>query len=412
MAGTASGGDADRAARERRRLLWCIHAAGFFALSTVVMKGVAAALWCVALGIAPALMGVVLAARSFLPLFLSIQGGALIDRFGVRRTLISLAAVNAVLPLLYPLLPWVGALLGLELLSGLVTAFGWIAAQTALARAAQGDSGEAARFSFAANMGNLAGPFLLGVSWDLFGAWGGFAAISAWSLALLAVALRLPRGHLRRHDPRAGRGALVLDFASYYRAFALLRRRAVATVIFITFVRIASYSIQASFYAVALVYVGQSETSIGILVGVAGLSSGLATLAGGLAGRFPARWLLFASTALAVTSISLTPLLTGFGVLFAAALAFGVGMGICMPLLLSQLSAAVPPTRQGLGVGLRSTANRLASLVIPLVLGAVIQVAGIERGFLLIGAALIALLAVWLVLQPRATPGPSADQRS
>ena len=79
-----------------------IYAAAFFSLSITLMKGLAIPLWCISLGVPPAYMGVILSARSFVPLFLSIHGGSLMDQLGVRRTLLVLAILNGLLPWLYP----------------------------------------------------------------------------------------------------------------------------------------------------------------------------------------------------------------------------------------------------------------------------------------------------------------------
>ncbi|BBI63525.1 hypothetical protein HSBAA_48310 [Vreelandella sulfidaeris] len=60
------------------------------------------------------------------------------------------------------------------------------------------------------------------------------------------------------------------------------------------------------------------------------------------------------------------------------------------------LSEAASSDTQGLAVGLRSTANRLAGVVIPVGLGAAINMFGITWGFYLIGFLLLVFVA-WLV---------------
>ena len=94
----------------------------------------------------------------------------------------------------------------------------------------------------------------------------------------------------------------------------------------------------------------------------------------------------------------MTPYLSGFSIFFIAALIFGLGMGISLPLLLSVLSNAIPREQQGLSVGLRSTANRLAGVVVPIGLGVVIELLGISHGFLVIGIVLLLVLIIGSVI--------------
>lgn len=375
--------------------MFAIYAAAFFSLSITLMKGLAIPLWCISLGVPPAYMGVILSARSFVPLFLSIHGGSLIDQLGVRRTLLVLAILNALLPWFYPIFPFIFAVIALELFGGLVSSMAWIGAQTALARVAQGDPKSAGRFSFSTNMGNLAGPVLVGFAWKLGGPIAGFGIISLWGFLLFAAVYFLPVGD-RHKEPITSWKSLLPNWSVYKQAFIMLKEPGVDLVVFATFLRIAAYSIQASFYAVALVHLGQDEFNIGILMGVAGLSSGLATLLGAPASRLFGSQVvvLIGGIATAIIFISMTPYLSGFNVFFTAAVIFGVGMGISLPLLLSILSSAIPKEQQGLSVGLRSTANRLAGVVVPIGLGVVIEFMGIAQGFLVIGLALLLALLI------------------
>jgi MFS family permease len=66
-------------------------------------------------------------------------------------------------------------------------------------------------------------------------------------------------------------------------------------------------------------------------------------------------------------------------------------MGVSQPLLIS-LMARSAGRAQGKGVGLRTTANRLAILVTPVIMGAIAEVAGIEASFYLTGGFLILVL--------------------
>lgn len=398
---TASSEDAEGRASLAAWYIASIYVAGFFSLSTLVMLSLATALYCVKLGINPAVTGIILGARSFLPLFLSIQGGVILDRVGVRRILIGLTAANLLLPLVYPATPYVAALVILELVSGLTSSLTWIGSQTALANVAKGHPGHAAIFSFSANMGNLIGPFLVGLAWEYGRVWAGFGVISAWCACLLATLILMPALPRPTRSVALHLRDLLPDLHSHIGALRMLKDAAVATTMFATFIRIATYTIQVSFYAIALVHVGQDESSVGILVGVAGLTSGFATLLSRGARRRESiqPWIMVGSTALAIVAMTVTPALKGFVPLLIAAIVYGIGMGVSMPMLLSSLSAAIPPEAQGMSVGLRTTVNRLAGLLVPVALGGVIRAFGIEVGFFIMGGFLCSLLVLWAIYQ-------------
>jgi MFS family permease len=65
--------------------------------------------------------------------------------------------------------------------------------------------------------------------------------------------------------------------------------------------------------------------------------------------------------------------------------------GIVQPLMFALQARAVPREVQGSIVGLRVTSNRLASIITPLAMGYVVQFFGLEAGFYVIGALLLAI---------------------
>jgi MFS family permease len=115
--------------------------------------------------------------------------------------------------------------------------------------------------------------------------------------------------------------------------------------------------------------------------------------------RIPTLWLLISATAATIVFMALTPLLGSVVLLFAAAAAYGVGVGLGFPTLLTLLSRAIPRDEQGKSVGLRTSVNRLASLVIPVAMGAIAEAFGIRASFFVVGVVLLFLTGattVWL----------------
>lgn len=386
--------------------LLATYATGFFSLSLAPMTSLIVPLWALSIGAKPGIIGIIVACRSVLPFFLSIHGGAMMDRLGTRRMLLVFTAVGTLLSLLYPMSRWIGALIALQLVVGWAQGMGWIGAQIKISRYSSGNASYAGHFSFFTTCGTFLGPLIAGAAWDIFGPWGAFTLIAIWSGSLFLASYALPSSAERDPIPLRWR-ELLPSPTDYWRAFALLSIPAVALIVAATFMRISALSIQGSFYTVYLQGIGLSGTLIGILIGAESLIGGPATLLTSVAVRaVRPHWLLLLSIAVATAAISVTPLLEGFIPLLIAAGIFGVGVGMGFPLLLSILSGAAGSRDQGLSVGLRTTANRLASIVVPVVMGFVIEFTGIKIGFFVIGAALLCILAIvaWAVHRSGAFP--------
>ncbi len=381
--------------------LSAVYATAFFSLSLVPMTSLVVPLWALSLGAGPTVIGVVVASRSILPLFLSIHGGALMDRLGTRRLMLIFTAAGALLSLLYPLLPYISALIVLQLLLGWAQGMGWIGAQTKIARLTRGSATYAARFSFITAVGTFVGPLVTGAAWDLFGPWGAFGVIALWGASLSAATYQLPAPAPQQDRFKGANWREVLPRPSdYMRAFALLSIPAVALVVVVTFLRISAFSVQSSFYPVYLESIGISGTLIGILVGVASLISGPAALLTAPAVRaLRPHWLLLSSIGIGIVFICITPLFSNFLPLLIAAAIYGIATGMGLPLMISIMAEATNEREQGVSVGLRTTANRLASTVVPVLMGVIVEAVGMTYGFLVTGAVLLGTLAAtaWVV---------------
>ena len=77
-------------------------------------------------------------------------------------------------------------------------------------------------------------------------------------------------------------------------------------------------------------------------------------------------------------------------------------MALAQPLMISVLSRSAGKA-QGKAVGMRATANRLVSFVIPVVMGAVVELVGLEASFMVIGGALM-VVAIYIAYFIRSTP--------
>ncbi len=385
--------------------------AGVFSNGVWDMLSVLVPLYAVSAGLSPAEIGLIVSARSVLPAALSIHGGILMDRWGVRRVVSWVAIASAVLPLLYPPSGGFVTLVVLQLLLGLAASLGMSGAQTWSLHASGGDTAALAKFSIASRIGTFIAPVLVGAVWDTFGAWAAFACVSLLACGLVASAslpAPVPAPHPVRVESAPGRRFSGLagwapSWPDHVSAFALAGIPAVAFVLVLTFLRNGPGAIQASFYVVYLGDAGFNGTMIGALIGLSELAGVFgAMIAAPLERRIRQHRLLILCIASSIVAIAITPLIAQFAVLLMAGAALrGIGQGISQPVMFSLLSKAVSKEVQGATVGLRNTVTRFASVVTPAGMGVIAGNWGIEASFYAIGILLLAGCAALAALSRR-----------
>ena len=372
-------------------------------------------LWALMLGASATEVGLLVGARSVLPFLFAIQSGVLMDRFGARRIMAVVTIAMIVLSPLYPALPWIPAMMVIQMFTGLASTIVWVGAQTVIAQICGGDAGTLGRFNFASRIGTFTAPIVMGLLWDFTNPWLTFGFVSLWSAALLAIIRASTDPKTSGTDdgtevksPEAPPTADIrlADFiprpADYTRTFALLAIPAIAISVTANLLRNTTSGVQGSIYVVYLDEIGLTGTLIGILFSaIEGASAIGSLLAGRAAQRFSAYFLMVVTTGIAIVLINITPLLGGvFALLIAAQIARGIVQGINQPVLFSIQARAAGPRRQGAMVALRVTVNRLVSIVLPPILGIIADAAGIEVSFYVLGLVLVAAtMGLWIAVR-------------
>ncbi|WP_327430277.1 MULTISPECIES: MFS transporter [unclassified Streptomyces] len=121
--------------------------------------------------------------------------------------------------------------------------------------------------------------------------------------------------------------------------------------------------------------------------------------ASALAERFGRRRLFIAGLALFTGASAMAALAPGIGVLIAARAIQGLGSAIVLPLTLTLLSAAVPPSKRGAALGVWGGVGGLGVALGPVIGGLITESASWQWIFWLnvpIGVALLALSSTWL----------------
>ena len=387
-------------------ILYATYAVGLSSNALIMMLRVLVPLWAIHLEMAPSEIGLAIGATGVLPFLFAIHGGALMDRLGSRRVTLFFACASTLLSGLYPILPFIAALFLLQLLSGITTNMGWVGAQALIVRFARGDTEMIACFSVASRLGNLIAPIAVGAIWDLFGGFTAFMFCAAWSAMVVIALLMVPKhmtepvGYLSS-DPPMRAGDILPRWNDYIQAFAMMAIPAVAFIVTVTFVRIAVAAMQGSFYVVYLEGIGMTGTLIGILIAVTEGSGVIGSFLAGPAEKYlPPHWVLMINVVFSVLFVAITPFLGGiFVMLMLASWIRGTSQGMSQPVMFAILSRAVSPRDQGLSIGLRSTANRLATMTVPPIMGFIVEATDIETSFVVVGGVLIGICcAICLVI--------------
>ncbi|MEE8515867.1 MAG: MFS transporter [Alphaproteobacteria bacterium] len=283
----------------------------------------------------------------------------------------------------------------------------WVGAQSLICQYTQGKTSMLGRFSFCARIGTLSTPILIGAVWDWAGPWGAFVFGGVWAgmvcLALLAVPVIEDLPEAEAVKVPVSQSTLTPKISDYVQAFSLLAIPAIAFIFATTALRISSSGIQTSFYVVYLENIGLTGTYIGILISISEGIGCFGTLAAGPVERFiKPHWVMLLFVAMSLFFVTITPLLGGIMALLAFATAMrGFAQGLTQPVMFGILARAVSVKQQGISIGLRTTANRLASIFVPVIMGVVADAVGIEASFLIIGGSLIALCAVTALVVQR-----------
>ncbi len=389
-----------------------VYATGTFGNTINNVVTVVIPLWALHLGASPVMIGLIVGARHFLTTIFSIHGGALMDRLGTRRVLIWFATIGAVTPFMFPLMPWLWAVVFLQMLDGLSSSFAWMGAQAQVGQLMRGNPVYAGRLSFTVRFGHLVAPLAAGLGWDLFGPWGGFTVLGTWALGVLISANALPRPEGTGPRIKLKPADVVPRLADYMEALRMLAIPAIALVVMASTLRMSGQGMHTSFYVVYLEGIEFKATLIGALLSAGSLVgfAGVLSVAP-LARRFPPHWLLLGAVLGGALCVAATPLLGGiFLLLLGVSGLRGGAMALAQPLMISILSKSAG-RNQAKGVGIRTTANRLVSFAVPVIMGGVVELVGLEVSFLVVGVVLTAF-ALIISIFIRRTPDFQSDSKA
>jgi MFS family permease len=377
------------------------YATGMLNDSQTELIGFIIPLYAVVLGLSPLELGILVSAKSLIPSILSIHGGVLMDRYGTRLVMMMMGVAATLMPPLFIVASWFPALLLLQMAFGTIMSFGWIGAQALAVYVGKDDPKVVGRFSFFARVGVMVAPTLAGVMWDFLPYWFTFLATAAVGAAFwLAVRAVPPAAIGEETDPNVPRPRfrlreLLPSLSDYIGAIGLLVIPVVAFVVVVSSVRIGSALMQQSFYIVYLQQLGLQATVIGLFVTLSQMMAAAGTLSAAWFTRFiHPHWMFLGMVVISIFLVYATPLFGSMLAVLAVAIAVrGFAQGASQPVMYTILSDAVSREIQATSIGLRATGNRVAGITLPIIMGAVAQVWGLNATFYVTGGLLLAILA-------------------
>ena len=386
------------------RIQVAVYGIGLFSTSIFHIGAVIIPLYAATMTSSPLMFGLVFSAGHFLPLFLSIHTGALMDRLGARRVMLVCTIVGAIVPLFYPVAPWIWALIALQMLFGLTESMGWLGAQTMIGQYMYGKTVYAGRMSFIIRIGQLVAAPLAGVVWDLFGPWGGFVLMALWGLGAVACSLLLPPQPSDPNAPAVAVGrrqkvrALLPNASDYLTAFRLLGVPAVTIIVLLGALMHVGNAVQGSFYVAWLNDMGLTGTAIGLLGPAAAIGAALFSLVTARLVRYVGGlWIALVSLWTGILLICATPLFGSYLLLQIAMFLRSGANGLAQPLVITLVLRGAGAENQGKAIGLRGTANRIASITSPLAMGAIAEAVGLEWSFYVVGA-LVSMVMIGIAI--------------
>ena len=241
------------------------------------------------------------------------------------------------------------------------------------------------RLSFIIRIGQLGAAPMAGVAWDLGGPWGAFVLMSLWAFGAVVCALLLAAaGGDGTRLEADGRGASCARccraLADYITAFRLLGVPAVMLIVLLGALMHVGNSVQGSFYVAWLNDMGLTGTAIGLLSPAARDRGGAVLAADRSRSRATSAACGSRCSSLwaGIVLICITPLLGSYLLLQIAMFLRSGANGLAQPLVITLVLRGAGRENQGKAIGLRGTANRIASILSPLAMGAIAEAVGLE----------------------------------
>ncbi|WP_058300677.1 MFS transporter [Gorillibacterium timonense] len=337
------------------------------------------------LGFTSAIIGILVASYSFLPMMIAARTGRWVDRIGARKMVYIGGGgllTGFLVPILFPTLP---ALFFSQIILGFSQLFIVLSIQKTVGNMPGERDRLIATHSLSGAIGEMLGPLVSGFTYAHFGFQWAFG-VSAF-VSLLAILLGLL---LKKKDWQWGDPAAESEAGRVEPIWKLLRDVNLRNAILISGVVLYSKELVTAYFPLYGTSIGMTSSSIGLALSISSLMSLVVRFL-----QYPIiRWLgrsrVMTGTLVVAASaymlISLTELPVWLGVLLAV---MGASLGIGQPLSMVYALDLSPVRRHGEILGLRVSINRVLQFFAPMVFGGIGGAIGLAAIFLSNGAIML-----------------------
>jgi MFS family permease len=370
-------------AYQSRRSLLVLIGLGLFNHTVLTGGRVTVALYALAQGATPLVVGTLMGLYAFLPMLLAVTAGRLSDRMGVRRPLLAGSCGVLIGALIPCLLSGIAPLYVATSLIGVSFMLFQISMQNATG--AFGPPSERARnFSLLAlgySISLFSGPLIAGFLIEHASFKTAFMVLAVLPLVPIVVlardAIALPRIHSAPSGTATGG---LVD---------LLRNRRLRRVFIINGLLSMAWDLHSFFVPIYGARIGLPASRIGvILASFAFATFTVRLLMPRIAQRFSEFEVLTLALFVAGFAFALFPFVEQVGVLMALSFTLGFALGSGQPMVMSLLFSLAPAGRMGEAAGVRMTIVNASTFAMPLLFGAVGSTLGLAPVFWTVGAAL------------------------
>jgi len=371
------------------------YVSGAFAFEFQQMTSLLIPLRAQSVGIPIEFIGILVGAGAAIPALLSVTSGAIADRFGPKITYIISTFICAVMCIGFVFTTDFWGMLVLQLILGMGRSTAWVASQTYVSNigSAADRPGQMGKLSFASNAGTIAAPLLAGWVADLFGYQNAFAVVGVTCVVFLLMGFVIPdvrAKSLRKTSKRDSSGG-------FGTALQLMKVRGIQVALMLTFVRLWNGNGWRAFFPLFLASQGFSATLIGsVLSSNSVVSTATALFAGPLTRKATPEVVTAVALALGALGAAISPHVAVIPWVYAPSILMGTGVGLSLPLLMAIVSDDAPPDQRGVALGLRMSANQVASTASPVAMGAMVTAFGTVTAFALSAVLMWAILAAAL----------------
>lgn len=330
------------------------------------------------LGASHAEIGIIIALFSFLPLFLSIQTGKIIDLVGVRVPLISSIVFGILSLLILGIFPNLTGLYISQIFAGLAQLVFVLSMQaySGLFRKSKVREYYITVFSIAVAAGSFAGPLFSGLLTDWTGYSSAFLSLGFLLVGLLPLSLFFSGKKVTTiEEKRVEQGS-----------FQLLKIPDLRKAVLVSSIGLLAKDTYIAFFPLLAAENGLSASTIGLIIALnAGAGMFIRSILPWVSQRLKRDRIITISIVVSGIIFILNPMSDHILWLSFLSAILGFCTGICQPLSIFATIIALPKERLAEGLGLRLTFNKFTQIAGPLSFGSVSSGVGISGIFYVCG---------------------------